>query len=109
MLEATNIHWWDSHEQTKPSVRRSKLLRLLHDHCFRCYKSHSACIHVTAIVLQAVISESPQLRYTVGNDADTILQAKRTMSDAEFGDFIKQQFILSQSWLDYKSILISTD
>jgi hypothetical protein len=52
---------------------------------------------VAKVVLQTVTSESPQLRYTVGNDAATILQAKRTMSDAEFGDFIKQQFILSQS------------
>ena len=50
---------------------------------------------VAKIVLQAVTSESPQLRYAVGNDAITLLQAKR-MSDAEFGDLIKQQF-LSQS------------
>jgi NAD(P)-dependent dehydrogenase (short-subunit alcohol dehydrogenase family) len=50
---------------------------------------------VAKVILQAVTSESPQLRYTVGNDAATILQAKRTMSDTEFGDFIKQQFLLS--------------
>jgi NAD(P)-dependent dehydrogenase (short-subunit alcohol dehydrogenase family) len=50
---------------------------------------------VAKIILQAVMSESPQLRYTVGNDASTIIQAKRTMSDAEFGDLIKQQFLLS--------------
>ncbi|MFL6378431.1 MAG: SDR family oxidoreductase [Nitrososphaeraceae archaeon] len=50
---------------------------------------------VAKIVLQAVTSESPQLRYAVGNDATTLLQAKR-MSDAEFRDLIKQQF-LSQS------------
>jgi hypothetical protein len=29
------------------------------------------------------------------------------MSDAEFGDLIKQQFLLSQSWRAYKSILIN--
>ena len=40
---------------------------------------------VAKIILQAVTSENPQLRYTAGNDAATILQAKRTMSDAEFG------------------------
>jgi hypothetical protein len=38
------------------------------------------------VILQAVTSESPQLRYTVGNDAATIIQAKRAMTDAEFGD-----------------------
>jgi NAD(P)-dependent dehydrogenase (short-subunit alcohol dehydrogenase family) len=48
---------------------------------------------VAKVILQAVTSESLQLRYTVGNDAATILEAKRTMSDAEFGDFIKQQFL----------------
>jgi hypothetical protein len=50
---------------------------------------------VAKVMLQAVTSKSLQLRYTVGNYAATILQAKRTMSDAEFGDFIKQQFLLS--------------
>jgi NAD(P)-dependent dehydrogenase (short-subunit alcohol dehydrogenase family) len=50
---------------------------------------------VAKVILQAVTSENPQLRYTVGNDAANILRAKRTMSDAEFGDFIKQQFHLS--------------
>jgi len=44
-------------------------------------------------ILQAVTSENPQLRYTVGNDAAAIIQAKRTMSDEEFGNLIKQQFL----------------
>jgi NAD(P)-dependent dehydrogenase (short-subunit alcohol dehydrogenase family) len=48
---------------------------------------------VAKVILQAVTSENPQLRYTVGNDAATILQAKRTMSDEEFGNLIKQQFL----------------
>ncbi|MDQ6724539.1 MAG: SDR family oxidoreductase [Thermoproteota archaeon] len=47
---------------------------------------------VAKIILQAVSTESPQLRYTVGNDAAAIIQAKRTMSDAEFANLIKQQF-----------------
>jgi NAD(P)-dependent dehydrogenase (short-subunit alcohol dehydrogenase family) len=48
---------------------------------------------VAKVILQALTSENPQLRYTVGNDATTLLQARRNMSDAEFGDFIKQQFL----------------
>jgi NAD(P)-dependent dehydrogenase (short-subunit alcohol dehydrogenase family) len=44
---------------------------------------------VAKIILHAVTSESPQLRYTVGKDAATIIQAKGTMSDAEFGNLIK--------------------
>ena len=50
---------------------------------------------VAKIILQAVMSESPRLRYTVGNDAANIIQARKIMSDTEFGDLIKQQFLLS--------------
>jgi NAD(P)-dependent dehydrogenase (short-subunit alcohol dehydrogenase family) len=48
---------------------------------------------VAKTILQAVTSDSPQLRYTVGNDATNITQAKTTMSDAEFRGLIKQQFV----------------
>ncbi len=47
---------------------------------------------VAETILKAITSESPQLRYTVGNDATTIIQAKRTMSETEFRDLIKKQF-----------------
>jgi NAD(P)-dependent dehydrogenase (short-subunit alcohol dehydrogenase family) len=47
---------------------------------------------VAKVVLQAVTSESPKLRYTVGNDASSMIRAKTTMSDTEFGGLIKQQF-----------------
>jgi NAD(P)-dependent dehydrogenase (short-subunit alcohol dehydrogenase family) len=47
---------------------------------------------VAKVILQAVTSESPKLRYAVGNDADNMIKAKTTMSDTEFGGLIKQQF-----------------
>ena len=47
---------------------------------------------VAKVVLQAVTSDSPKLRYAVGNDAASLMQAKTTMSDTEFGGLIKQQF-----------------
>jgi NAD(P)-dependent dehydrogenase (short-subunit alcohol dehydrogenase family) len=47
---------------------------------------------VAKVVLQAVASQSPKLRYAVGNDASSLIQAKTTMSDIEFGGLIKQQF-----------------
>jgi NAD(P)-dependent dehydrogenase (short-subunit alcohol dehydrogenase family) len=47
---------------------------------------------VAKVVLQAVTSNSPKLRYTVGKDAANMIQAKTTMSDTEFGGLIKQQF-----------------
>jgi NAD(P)-dependent dehydrogenase (short-subunit alcohol dehydrogenase family) len=47
---------------------------------------------VAKTILKAITSESRQLRYTVGNDADSIIQAKKTMLDADFENFIKKQF-----------------
>jgi NAD(P)-dependent dehydrogenase (short-subunit alcohol dehydrogenase family) len=47
---------------------------------------------VAKVVLQAITSESPKLRYAVGNDAANMIKAKTTMSDTEFGGLIKQQF-----------------
>jgi NAD(P)-dependent dehydrogenase (short-subunit alcohol dehydrogenase family) len=47
---------------------------------------------VAKVVLKAITSESPKQRYAVGNDASSMIQAKTTMSDTEFGGLIKQQF-----------------
>jgi len=47
---------------------------------------------VAKVVLQAIKSDGPKLRYTVGNDAASIIEAKTTMSDTEFGGLVKQQF-----------------
>jgi NAD(P)-dependent dehydrogenase (short-subunit alcohol dehydrogenase family) len=47
---------------------------------------------VAKTILKAITSESRQLRYTVGNDADSIIQAKKTMLDADFENLIKKQF-----------------
>lgn len=55
--------------------------------------SSSGPEEVAKVVLQAVTSENPLLRYTVGNDADAIMQTKRTMTDTEFGSLIKKQFL----------------
>jgi NAD(P)-dependent dehydrogenase (short-subunit alcohol dehydrogenase family) len=49
---------------------------------------------VAKVILQAIISENPQLRYTVGNDAATIIQARMNMSDNEFKKMIIQSFSL---------------
>jgi hypothetical protein len=41
---------------------------------------------------QAITSENPQLRYTVGDDAATIIQARMNMPDEEFRKMITQNF-----------------
>ena len=47
---------------------------------------------VAKVILQAVTSENPQLRYIVGNDATTIIQARINMSDKEFQKMVMQNF-----------------
>jgi hypothetical protein len=47
---------------------------------------------VAKVILEAVTSESPKLRYAVSNDAANMIKAKTAMSDTEFGGLIKQQF-----------------
>jgi NAD(P)-dependent dehydrogenase (short-subunit alcohol dehydrogenase family) len=49
---------------------------------------------VAKVILQAITSENPQLRYTVGNDAATLIQARMNMSDNEFKTMIMQNFSL---------------
>jgi NAD(P)-dependent dehydrogenase (short-subunit alcohol dehydrogenase family) len=49
---------------------------------------------VAKVILQAITSENPQLRYTVGNDAATIIQARMNMPDNEFKKMIMQNFSL---------------
>ena len=50
-------------------------------------------VEVAKVILEAVTSEDPELRYTVGDDAAMMLQAKRTMSDTEFRNLMKKQFL----------------
>jgi NAD(P)-dependent dehydrogenase (short-subunit alcohol dehydrogenase family) len=49
---------------------------------------------VAKVILQAITSENPQLRYTVGNDAATLIQARMNMHDKEFKKMIMQNFSL---------------
>jgi NAD(P)-dependent dehydrogenase (short-subunit alcohol dehydrogenase family) len=46
---------------------------------------------VAKAILKAVESDNPDFRYVVGNDAVTILEARKNMSDREFQDSIKKQ------------------
>jgi hypothetical protein len=45
---------------------------------------------VAKVVLKAVTSENPSLRYLAGNDAEKWMEEKRTMSDEEFHKMMKQ-------------------
>ena len=47
---------------------------------------------VAKTILSAVMSDNPQLRYVVGNDAIKTFEARESMSDGEFRDLIRDQF-----------------
>jgi short-subunit dehydrogenase len=47
---------------------------------------------VAKTILDAVISNNPQLRYVVGEDAVNTIEARKNMSDKEFGNLLKKQF-----------------
>ena len=48
---------------------------------------------VAKVVLKAVTSENPSLRYIAGKDMETWMEAKRSMSDEDFRKAIKQNFM----------------
>jgi hypothetical protein len=45
---------------------------------------------VAKVVLKAVTSENPSLRYLAGKDIETWMEGKRNMSDEEFYKVMKQ-------------------
>jgi hypothetical protein len=47
---------------------------------------------VAKTILDVATSDDPQLRYVVGNDAAKTLEARKSMSDREFSNLIKEQF-----------------
>ena len=47
---------------------------------------------VTKTILDAVTSDNSQLRYLVGEDATKAIEARKNISDKEFGDLMKKQF-----------------
>ncbi|MGA8082034.1 MAG: hypothetical protein WB988_09235 [Candidatus Nitrosopolaris sp.] len=48
---------------------------------------------VAKVVLKAVTSENPSLRYLAGKDVETLIAAKKNMSDEEFYNMMKQNLM----------------
>ena len=48
---------------------------------------------VAKVVLEAVTSENPRLRYLAGKDMETWMEAKTSMSDEEFHNMMKQNLM----------------
>lgn len=47
---------------------------------------------VANVILKAVLSNNPDFRYLVGEDAKSILEVRNNKSDREFHTFMKEQF-----------------
>jgi NAD(P)-dependent dehydrogenase (short-subunit alcohol dehydrogenase family) len=47
---------------------------------------------VAKVILKAVTSDNPSMRYMIGDDAIQLNEAKKRMSDLEFEGLVKQQF-----------------
>lgn len=47
---------------------------------------------VAKIILKAITSTNPDLRYVVGNDAAGLLESKNNMTDREFRKFMMKNF-----------------
>jgi hypothetical protein len=47
---------------------------------------------VAKTILDAVTSDSPQLRYVVGEDASKTMEARKKISDDEFKSLIRKNF-----------------
>jgi NAD(P)-dependent dehydrogenase (short-subunit alcohol dehydrogenase family) len=54
---------------------------------------------VAKVILQAITSEDPQLRYTVGDDATTLIQARMNMPDKEFENWMYENILQQQQYV----------
>jgi NAD(P)-dependent dehydrogenase (short-subunit alcohol dehydrogenase family) len=59
----------------------------------RSYDQATPPEEVAKAILKAVTIDNPDLRYVVGNDAIQMIEAKKGMSDQEFGRVVKQQLL----------------
>jgi hypothetical protein len=54
---------------------------------------------VAKVIVQALTSEDPQLRYIVSDDATTLIQARMNMSDKEFENWMYENVLQQQQYV----------
>jgi short-subunit dehydrogenase len=62
----------------------------------------SSPIQVAQVILKAITSEKPNTRYLVGNDATAIMDKKRSSSDIELQEWIKESLIQQKGFFREK-------
>jgi NAD(P)-dependent dehydrogenase (short-subunit alcohol dehydrogenase family) len=76
-----------------PNSPYSQLLQSVVTNFERLMDDGSSPDVVAKVVLRAITSENPNLRYLAGNDVETWMQSKRSMSDEEFHKMMKQNMM----------------
>ena len=54
---------------------------------------------VAKVIYQAIESSNRQVRYLVGKDADSIINARQNLSDKEFENWIKESFFQQKGFI----------
>jgi NAD(P)-dependent dehydrogenase (short-subunit alcohol dehydrogenase family) len=76
-----------------PNSPYSQLMQKLSDRINLMMENAIEAEEVAKTILRVVTVENPQFRYTVGDDAATLMEIRKNMSDAEFQNIIKQNVI----------------
>ena len=79
----------------EPSSQYAPLVEILQKATARFIDQGTPAEEVAKVILKAVTADNPDLRYLVGNDAIRMTEARKEMSDQEFGVLVKQ-YLLSQ-------------
>ena len=73
---------------SNPSAPKVQILQKAWSHIF---DKGTPPEEVAKVILKAVTSDNPSMRYMVGDDAIQMMEARKGMSDLEFEGLVKQQ------------------
>jgi short-subunit dehydrogenase len=54
---------------------------------------------VAEVILEAITSDNPKIRYAIGDDAKSITEARKRLSDKEFENWVKEGFFEKKGFL----------
>jgi NAD(P)-dependent dehydrogenase (short-subunit alcohol dehydrogenase family) len=83
-------------KSTEPSSPYASMTQTLQKAWGHIFDQATPPEEVAKVILKAVTSNNPSMRYMVGDDALQMIEAKKRMSDLEFEGLVKQQFFPGQ-------------
>jgi len=78
------------------------LIQKMGDDIGSMFENGASPTEVANVILQAATSTNPEIRYSVGSDAASLLDARRKMSDIDFETFFKLNFLGEKKILQEK-------